>query len=279
MSRRRDEIGESDDHNARGIELADRGWLEEAKKEFRKAIRLDPASAHAHDNLATILADQGELLPALLEFVEALKADPEGAQVHHYLGSFIAKHGLDLAVSEYRHAIELDPDLPDAHLNLGLALAEQGDLDAALVELKTAHAADDEDETIEHELAICLMDMERYPEAIAHLKRITRNHGDYIEAWVDLGIAYTAQGFLAEAEAVLLRAMELDAEDVAVHFQLAALYAAWGRSDQAITALSRSMELDADKTRQWAADEPLLAPILEDDRVIALLQGDRPEGG
>ncbi len=141
MSRRRDEIGESDDHNARGIELADRGWLEEAKKEFRKAIRLDPLSAHARDNLATILADQGELLPALMEFVEALKADPENAAVHHYLGSFVAKHGLDLAIGEYRHAIELDPEVPDAHLNLGLALAEQGDLEGAVAELKVPTSA------------------------------------------------------------------------------------------------------------------------------------------
>ena len=36
MSRDQDPTRRSDQHNARGIELADRGWLDEAVKEFRR---------------------------------------------------------------------------------------------------------------------------------------------------------------------------------------------------------------------------------------------------
>ena len=54
-----DRIAQSDFHNQRGIELADRGWLDESIKEFKKAIDLDPDSAHAHDNLATVYAEKG----------------------------------------------------------------------------------------------------------------------------------------------------------------------------------------------------------------------------
>jgi hypothetical protein len=38
MSREKDTTASSDEHNARGIELADRGWLDEAIKEFKKEI-------------------------------------------------------------------------------------------------------------------------------------------------------------------------------------------------------------------------------------------------
>ncbi len=58
MAREKHNIALSDEHNSRGIELADRGWLDEAIKEFRKAIELDPDSAHAHDNLACFLTDE-----------------------------------------------------------------------------------------------------------------------------------------------------------------------------------------------------------------------------
>ena len=58
MPREKDNIALSDEHNSRGIELADRGWLDEAIREFRKAIDLDPDSAHAHDNLATVYAEK-----------------------------------------------------------------------------------------------------------------------------------------------------------------------------------------------------------------------------
>ena len=61
----KDPVALSDHHNARGIELADRGWLDEAAKEFLKAIELDPDSAHAHDNLATVYAEQKRFREAI----------------------------------------------------------------------------------------------------------------------------------------------------------------------------------------------------------------------
>src|SRR5260370_5175043 len=53
MRREKDNIALSDEHNSRGIELADRGSLDEAIKEFKKWTHLDPDSAHPHYELAT----------------------------------------------------------------------------------------------------------------------------------------------------------------------------------------------------------------------------------
>ena len=36
-----------------------------------------------------------------------------------------------MAVAEYREAIEMDPEYPDAHLNLGRLLHEQGEVGEA----------------------------------------------------------------------------------------------------------------------------------------------------
>jgi Flp pilus assembly protein TadD len=271
MGRKRDEITESDDHNARGIELADRGWLDEAASEFNKAIKLDPNSTHAHDNLATIHAEQGQHLEALFEFIEAVRVDPESPTVHHFLASFLAAHGQELAISEYRRAIELEHEFPDAHLNLALALADAGELEEAVSELEIAHAQAPEDEMVEHELASCLIDLERYPQAISHLKLIIKGHPEHVEAYVDLGIAYTAQGFYAEAEAVLRRALEIDTHDFASHYQLAALFAAWSRPGDALDALERAAALDQEKLSQWLADDRMFEPIQDEERFIKLL--------
>ena len=271
MSRKRDEISESDEHNARGIELADRGWLDEAASEFKKAIKLDPESAHAHDNLATILAEKGQHLDALLEFMEALRAEPDSPTTHHYLASFLAAHGQDLAIAEYHKAIEIEYDLPDAHLNLALALADRGQLDEAVAELEIAHAQAPEDEMIQHELASCLIDMERFPEAIGHLKKIIKGHAEHVEAYVDLGIAYTAQGFYAEAEGVLQKALEIDPHDFASHYHLAALYATWGRNPDALDHLEIAATHDQEKARQWLRDDRLFEPLRSEDRYAKLL--------
>lgn len=271
MNNRRDHIARSDEHNARGIELADRGWLDEAINEFKKAIELDPGSAHAHDNLATVLAEKGELSDALDEYMAALKADPESPTAFHYLASFLAGQGHDLAMHLYRRAIELESDFPDAHLNLALALADQGRLDEALAELEIAHGLAPEDVVIHHELACCLIDLERYPDAISTLKLITKQHPAYLEAHVDLGIAYTAQGFYAEAEVSFHKALSEDAHDFAAHYHLAALYATWNRIQDALSHLEAAAGQDREKVRMWLREDRLFDSIRSEDRYAKLL--------
>ena len=271
MGRRRDHITQSDEHNARGIELADRGWLDEAVSEFKKAINLDPQSAHAHDNLATVLAEKGNLLDALFEYVEALRSDPESPTAHHYLASFLAGQGHELAVTEYKKAIELEYDFPDAHLNLAMALADRGQLGDAVAELEIAHRLAPDDEMIHHELACCLIDLERYPEAIGHLKKIIKRHPEHVEAYVDLGIAYTAQGFYAEAEGAFNAALEIDKHDFASHYHVAALYAAWGRTKDSLDHLEIAATRDHEKMRTWVKDDRLFDPVRSEDRYVKLL--------
>ena len=42
------------------------------------------------------------------------------------------------AIKEYRKVIELQPDSPEAHINLAVAQKKQGELDAAIVSLNKA---------------------------------------------------------------------------------------------------------------------------------------------
>src|SRR6516165_6064629 len=134
MAGEKDNIALSDEHNSRGIELADRGWLDEAINEFKKAIDLDPESAHAHDNLATVYAEKKLFRDALSEYLTAIRLEPDSATAHYNLACFLSTNGPQMAIGEYREAIELDPEYPDAHLNLGLTYADQGRLDEATKE-------------------------------------------------------------------------------------------------------------------------------------------------
>src|SRR3977135_1601533 len=158
MRRDRDRTVRSDEHNSRGIELADRGWLDEAIKEFKKAIELDPESAHAHDNLATVYSEKKLYREALKEYLTALELEPDSATAHYNLACFLATHGSDMAVAEYKDAIELDPEYPDAHLNLGLTHADAGRPEEAVKELSTAIELAPTDAFPRHELAALQMD-------------------------------------------------------------------------------------------------------------------------
>src|SRR5712671_1792935 len=118
-----DKIVRSDEHNSRGIELADRGWLDEAIKEFKKAIDLDPTSAHAHDNLATVYSEKKLYAQALEEYPDA----------HLNLGMTYADlDQREEAKAEFKAAIELDPQDPLARHELAAMLMDEGDYRSAI---------------------------------------------------------------------------------------------------------------------------------------------------
>lgn len=257
MAREKDPLGQSDEHNSRGIELADRGWLDEAIKEFKKAIELDPNSAHAHDNLATVYAEKKQFREALEEYLMAIKLEPDAATAHYNLAVFLSTHGNDFAVSQYQEAISLEPDYPDAHLNLGLAHADAGRTEEAMKELRTAIELDSSDPFPRHELAALMMDEGDYRSAINHLKEVTRLDAKNFEAWLDLGICYAQKGFYAEAERAYDKAAELNAGDVLLVYNQAALFALWDRPADAIAALGRAITIDKVKVQAWLRTDPM----------------------
>jgi Flp pilus assembly protein TadD len=250
-------VHSSDDHNARGIELADRGWLDEAVREFRRAIELDPDSAHAHDNLATVLAEKQDFREALAEYLAAIRLEPDSATAHYNLACFLSSYGSEMAAAQYREAIRLDPDHPDAHLNLGLTLVDQGEPAQAAQEIETAIALDPADPFPRHELASLRMEQSDFRAAIAHLKEVVRLDPKCFEAHLDLGICYAQKGFFAEAERAYERAAALSGDDLLLHYNRAALYALWKKPERALDALRRAVSLDAGKVHEWLRADPM----------------------
>ena len=118
-------------YNDLGFVLERQGLAEEAVGLYRKALKLDPASASAHYNLAASLARSGELPEAERHFRAALKQKPS-AQTHTALGLVLKQQDrLDEAIASLREAIEADPEYPAAYDQLGTILAEQGKLEEA----------------------------------------------------------------------------------------------------------------------------------------------------
>ena len=76
------------------------------------------------------------LLMAALQYVD----EPDYAATHVDLGLALAGNGdLDAALESYRNALEIQPNLAEAHCRLGLALQEKGRLVEALVALQKGH--------------------------------------------------------------------------------------------------------------------------------------------
>jgi Flp pilus assembly protein TadD len=271
MAREKDFIAASAEHNSRGIELADRGWFDEAVKEFQKAIELDPNSAHAHENLATVYTEKKQFKLALEEYLTALRLEPEDPVAHYNLACFLSLNAAEFAIEAYRAAIDLDPEYLDAHLDLGVTYADTGQFDEGLKSLKKAVELDPADPLPHHELAALYEDMGDYRSAITHLKEVVRLTPENFDAWLDLGICYAQKGFYAEAERSYEKAQDLKDGDLLLIYNLAALYSLWERPRDAIEHLKQALEIDRSTVVGWMASDAMFDALKGHPEFEALL--------
>ena len=73
------------------------------------------------------------------ENISTLRLEPEMANAHGNIGICLAlKKNLDRANSQFRQALELDPNTTNTHAFLGAALAQKGDQKAAMDQFQKA---------------------------------------------------------------------------------------------------------------------------------------------
>ncbi|MBI2877985.1 MAG: tetratricopeptide repeat protein [Candidatus Tectomicrobia bacterium] len=89
---------------------------------YRRILALDPASPKAHYSLARLLIEEGKEAEALEELRQAERLDPAYGPIRLYQeGRSQEKAGNYLeAAKEYRLALQLRPDYPEAHYRLGM---------------------------------------------------------------------------------------------------------------------------------------------------------------
>ncbi|CEG11502.1 hypothetical protein MSIBF_A1490001 [groundwater metagenome] len=85
--------------------------FEEAEKEFREAIRLNPNYADAHNNLGNLLIILNRYEEAEKEFREAIRLNPNYADAHNNLGNLLKNlKRFEEAEKEFREAIRINPN-------------------------------------------------------------------------------------------------------------------------------------------------------------------------
>jgi TolB-like protein/Flp pilus assembly protein TadD len=201
----------ADAHASLGILLMSSGKMNtaQAKREFQRAIELDPNYANAYHWLGYIYyAPAGEFDAAITEVKRALELDPLSPAFNVHLGdTYIMARRYPEAILQLRKTLELDPDSSYAHATLGDALALSGQLDQAITEYKKAYELDHD---------------------VHHFGRIAR--------------AQVLNGEHDEALRLLSQLKELERQGSVWHYDLALVYTALGDNSQAIERLEQSYQ-------------------------------------
>ena len=188
---------------------------------FERAIEIDPAYALAYAGLA----DSYVVLPgysnvraneaypkARSAAMKALEIDDSLAQAHATLGCVLHEFDWKFRESEteFKRAIELDPNYATAHQWYAELLLTLGRLDDSLAEIKRAQDCDP--------LSMIINSM--------------------------AGVIYGVRGEYAAAEAQLRKTIEMDPNFGRAYLILGSIYEAQGKYEEAISAIEKQVALD-----------------------------------
>src|SRR6202165_1565681 len=126
-----DSLAEAHASLAWSLFIYDLDW-DNAAREFRRAIELDPRYAAAHQWYAFMLASQGKFDEALLEAHTAQENDPSSVSVRRSLGyCYLYARKYDQARYHLDRAIAMNPTAEESFRILGLILTLQQQFPAA----------------------------------------------------------------------------------------------------------------------------------------------------
>lgn len=119
-------------HNKVGIAFHQMIELNLAKKEYEKAVKLNPQYAEAINNLGAIYYGQKSYRRAIRLYQRALVLTPKAASIHSNLGSALfARKDYAKAAASYQTALELDPEVFEHHNQYGTLLQERSTTERA----------------------------------------------------------------------------------------------------------------------------------------------------
>lgn len=250
-------------HDPRAYELYLRGRqlfhqfrrksFEHAREMFRRAIALDPQYAPAHAGLADCCS---YLYLYWKPTVENLRITGSASRQAITLNPGLAEAQVSRAVAlstlrnypeaeqTFRVAIDIDPNLFEAHYFYGRALLAQGKFKEAIAALRRACKVRTEDYQAPALLRMAYTGLGRrqaasraYARAVEVTKQqLSVNPGDVRALYLGAG-ALARIGRRKTALAWAARAVELDGKDSAVLYNGGCLYAILGRTKDALSCL------------------------------------------
>ena len=164
--------------------------LEEAKKYYESAIQLDPHAGEVHSGYAYLLERLGRAGEARAEYENAIRLSPKSARLFYAYGAFLDKGGeLDAAIAQYQRALDVDPNLTDAHSELATALLTKGDSQKAEAHYLEAARLDPKRADVHSNLGSLLLREGKTSQAIIEYEEALRIDPTLTEAAENLRIA------------------------------------------------------------------------------------------
>jgi serine/threonine-protein kinase len=224
--------------------------LEEAVGYFRAARALRPRLGVA---LSAALARAGRATEGEDILHDLIDQQPDNPVLYNQLGSIAHDYQKKYheARTAFGKAVELKPNYPEPHYNLGLCSLSEGKSSEAETAFRRAISLKPDFPIAHDGLGIALQRQGNSREAEAAFRQAVDLQPDFARAYINLGVALTGQGNHGEAEAAFRKALDLQPDSAEAHHSLGYALRRQGRPGEAEAAFRRAVALQPDFARAY----------------------------
>ena len=186
------------------------GELEQAEHCLRKALALAPDSATALENLSVTLVGRGEAEKALEFSTQAIRLKPAAATFDRrgYILAQLGRH--EEAIRDFRQALDADPQLADAHNNLGVSLQASGHSEEAIESFSRAVAIQPAYADAWNNKGLACQALGRFTEALDAHRQAVESDPQHENALAELAATLERGNQVVEAREIAERALEIN---------------------------------------------------------------------
>jgi eukaryotic-like serine/threonine-protein kinase len=215
---------------------------------FRQALDIDPSYALAYSGIADAYSVESGYLPASEIFpkaqdaaLKAIELDPDLAEAHASLGLYYVQYGWDWtkAEAEFRRALAANPNYPSAHSMYARLLCVLGRFPEAEAQIAKAQALDPLSSGIAIGVGLELYLARDYIRAEKHFRSVLPLDPSSANAASYLALTLTAAGRARDGVAGYRKILDADPSDVFTMADLVRAYALAGQKKEANELLGR----------------------------------------
>jgi len=219
-----------------GLKAVEKNDMPHAIDCFSRALKIEPANAILHNNLANAYKQQKNDEQAKRHYQEAIRLNADYAEAHHNLATLFAKSGDYIhALEHYRAALHCAPDFTLAHYNLGLLLLSHQKIEAAKTQFKNVITLNPNHLQAHFYLGTLALDEGVLLDAEHHFKEALSINPEHTDTLVNLGVIALKRDNGQLSIDYFSKALALDEKNVDARHNLAATFIHHDRFENALT--------------------------------------------
>jgi serine/threonine protein kinase/Tfp pilus assembly protein PilF len=229
-------------------------YLDSALQNFHKAYDLDPSLPEANIGLVWAYFYKEDLEKALYFCQRAVNLAPNSPEIHYNIGSYMRSIGLyRKAIESYSRAIEINPVELNYRRLCASCYGYLGEYEEAIRLLEDALELEPEDHGLRLYYARHLIWMGRYDEAEAEIAKVEQKEPDHPDIKYTRALIFAAKGEGEKALAII--------EGIDPYFYsylISSVYAILGMKDEALKNIEGTIERGFQEIQTYMYSYPFL---------------------